>query len=254
MRFSIITPTYNRSEKLLRAVKSVQQQTYSDWELLIVNDSPLDTRYASFETSIEDPRIRYLKNTKNEGVNFSRNRALEARSNDSAWTIFLDDDDYLAPDALATAVELITKYPLQKWFLTNRAYKDGKPITSFPKEDHAYSYSIDYLLLRHGKGDATHWIQTELSKAVRFSTRIRQAEEWLFFYQIGCKSSLFYHGHNSTITDGYSADGLNFRIRSKKEQLLILSLLLEEGLHLRLWYRPTFILYLTLRCIRSFLR
>ena len=96
MRFSIITPTYKRSDKLIRAVKSVQAQTYKDWEMVVVNDSPNDETYIPFASSINDPRIHYHVNKTNSGVNFTRNFALDRVSADSKWVVFLDDDDYLA--------------------------------------------------------------------------------------------------------------------------------------------------------------
>lgn len=251
MKFSIITPTYKRANKLTRAVGSVLNQTHADWEIIIVNDSPDDTSYASFEKDISDPRIIYLKNEKNEGVNFSRNRALDSVSSDSDWIIFLDDDDYLAPDALKTFSELIFNHPSNEWFVTNRAFPDNISITKFPKSNTEYSYAWDYLILKRCKGDATHCIKTALVNNIRFSKLIKQAEEWIFFYQIGLKSEIFYYSHDSTLTDGYNeSTGLNFRRRLKNEQLQTLSLIIREGLNLHLLSHPTFLIYLFMRFVR----
>lgn len=251
MKFSIITPTYKRANLLPRAVNSVMGQTYTDWELVIVNDSPDDTSYASFEKTIFDPRITYLKNGQNAGVNFSRNRALDTVSKNSDWVIFLDDDDYLAPDALATFYNLITSHPDKKWFVTNRAFPDGNPVTKFPKSDVEYSYALDYLISKRCKGDATHCIKKTLVNDIRFSKLIKQAEEWIFFYQIGLKSKIFYHFHNSTFTDGYDNNsGLNFRNRTRIIQFKTLLLIIHEGFNLHLLSHSTFIIYLFMRFIR----
>lgn len=254
MKFSIITPTYKRSDMLIRAVKSVLDQTYTDWEMVIVNDSPDDTTYDSFEKTITDPRIIYLKNTQNAGVNFSRNRALDNLSKDSDWVIFLDDDDYLAPDALETFSKLIATHPDNKWFVTNRAYANGNPLTNFPKSDSAYSYAWDYLILKRCKGDATHCMATKSIANIRFSKHIKQAEEWLFFYQVGLKNKIFYHSHNSTFSDGYNEiSGLNFRKRARMEHLKTFFTIIREGYDLRLLYHPTFLIYLFMRIMRLFL-
>ena len=77
MKFSIITPTHKRSHLLTRAVSSLQAQTHTDWEMIIINDSPGDTSYNDFVSSINDSRIRYFVNSSNRGVNYSRNVALE---------------------------------------------------------------------------------------------------------------------------------------------------------------------------------
>lgn len=255
MKFSIITPTYRRTTKLTRAVESLLDQTYMDWEMIIVNDSPDDTSYESFASAINDSRIHYYVNDTNRGVNYSRNRALDAVSPDSQWVIFLDDDDYLSPDALITFQNLITSHQGTQWFVTNRAHKDGNPTTKFPQGDTWYSYAWSYLILKRCKGDATHCMETRLIKGTRFSTSIKQAEEWLFFYQLGLRTKMFYSNHNSTITDGYDMSvGLNFRIRSRREQLATLMKLLREGFNLHLIHHPTFLIYLSMRLIRIFIK
>jgi glycosyltransferase involved in cell wall biosynthesis len=250
MRFSIITPTYMRADKLVRAVASARAQTYKDWEMIIVNDSPNDDSYHSFASSINDPRISYHVNPTNKGVNFSRNRALDRVSADSKWVIFLDDDDYLSPDALQTFYELTLLHGEHDWFITNRAYKDGTPVTKVKETDRTYSYIRDYLLLRRIKGDATHAISTARLHLIRFSRYIKQGEEWIFFYQLGLAEKMFYHDHNSTITEGYDKDkGLNFRTRSRGERFETVMILFYEGLRRGFGYRPTFLLYIAARIL-----
>lgn len=221
--------------------------------MIIVNDSPNDESYRDFASSINDPRIHYHVNKTNSGVNFTRNTALDKVSASSEWIIFLDDDDYLAPDALKTIHDLILVHPHKKWFITNRAGKDGTPLTQIATSDVEYSYTRDYLLLRRCKGDVTHAISTASIHAIRFPLHIKQGEEWLFFYQLGLTERMFYHDHNSTITDGYTETGLNLRKRSRGEQLETLSILFYEGVRLGVAYRPTFLIYLSIRLIRCFI-
>lgn len=251
MKFSIITPTYRRAELLTRAVRSVQAQTHSNWEMIIINDSPGDASYAAFASSINDPRIRYVENERNRGVNFSRNCALDSISAASEWVIFLDDDDYLSPDALRTFHDLILTHPEHRWFITNRTQKDGTSLTKAPQADASYSYARDYLILRRIQGDATHAIDTTLLHSIRFLKNVRQAEEWFFFFQIGQKTRLYYHDHNSTISDGYDKEhGLNFRKRTKMERLKTVLIILYEALPLKLLYRPSFLFYILLRLVK----
>lgn len=250
MRFSIITPTYKRSDKLARAVHSVQNQTYQDWEMIIVNDSPNDETYRAFASSINDPRIHYHVNKTNSGVNFSRNIALDKISADSKWVIFLDDDDHLAPDTLQTFYNLIREHPYTNWFITNRALTNGTPLTNAPASDVLYSYIRDYLLLRRCRGDVTHAINTTSLHTVRFPLHVKQGEEWLFFYQLGLSEKMFYHDHNSTISSGYDEGGLNFRKRNRMERFETLSILFYEAAHRGFAYRPSFLLYLCIRLIR----
>lgn len=252
MRFSIITPTYKRVDKLRLAVKSLQEQIYSDWEMIIVNDSPADTSYQDFVSSINDHRIHYHVNDRNRGVNFSRNKAIDNVSADSKWIIFLDDDDYLAPDTLKTFHDLILLHVDIKWFVTNRALTNGTPLTMFPNEDKTYSYAWEYLILKRCKGDATHCIETKLviHNKIRFSSHVKQGEEWFFFYQLGLKEKFYYRSHNSTISDGYDfSSGLNFRKRSFSEKFETLLQLTYEMFILKKIYL-SFIVYILLRSLR----
>jgi glycosyltransferase involved in cell wall biosynthesis len=252
MKISIITPTYRRKNLLVRAVSSVLAQTYQDWEMIIINDSPFDREYDQFVASINDSRIRYFVNDANMGVNYSRNRALEKLSSDSKWVIFLDDDDYFAPDALKTFSNLILTHASVKWFITNRAFKDGSPLTRFPKDESFYNYARDYLILKRCKGDATHCIETKLitEHAITFSKKVKQGEEWFFFYQAGIRVPFFYYDHNSTISDGHDLpNGLNFRKRNIIERLDTIAKLFYEGVPKSLTRKATFSLYLLLHLI-----
>ncbi len=251
MKFSIITPTYKRSDFLTRAVESVIHQTYIDWEMIIVNDSPDDSSYDSFEKRIRDYRIKYFKNKNNLGVNYSRNFALDRISPDSDFVIFLDDDDWFANNALENFVSLISANRNDNWFVTNRELKSGGPLTYAPENNKHYSYARDYLILKNIKGDATHCIKTDLIKNIRFAKSIKQGEEWFFFYQIGLKSKFFYSNHDSTITEGYNrVHGLNFRNRTRSEQFRTLIELVKNGSQLNLIYHPTFLIYLLVRFVR----
>ncbi len=251
MKFSIITPTYKRADLLSRTLRSVLNQTYPDFEIIIVNDSPDDSTYNEFKKNISDSRIKYFKNEKNLGVNYSRNFAMDNISNDSDFIIFLDDDDWFATDTLSEFNKLIISKPNQKWFITNRAYTDGKLVTKYPEPEKFYSYIYDVLILKRCKGDVTHCIKTSMIKNIRYSKYVKQGEEWIFYYQISLKEKMFYHNHNSTLTDGYNkTSGLNFRKRTKTEQLKTIFNFIKEGHKLNLLHSQTFIIYLFMRFVR----
>ncbi len=257
MKFSIITPTFRRKEKLERAVSSLLAQTYKDWEMIIINDSPFDEAYKEFSSSINDPRIHYHVNQKNSGVNFSRNQGLDKLSADSRWVIFLDDDDYLAPDCLQNFWNTIRQDIDTKWFLTNRAQKNGISFTKVSRGENFYAYAKDYLILRKIKGDATHCIETKLITlhSIRFLQSVKQGEEWFFFFQVGLYSKISYQDHNSTISDGYDKkEGLNFRERTITEKLETLLKITYEGGKKKLIRRPLFLLYILIRVVLAFLK
>jgi len=94
---SVIMPSYNTAKFIGESIKSVLAQTYTNWELIIVDDCSTDDT-DRVVAEFTDPRIRYLKNEKNSGAAVSRNYALrEARGK---WIAFLDSDDLWLPEKL----------------------------------------------------------------------------------------------------------------------------------------------------------
>ena len=73
---SIITPCYNAGSVIAETIESVLQQTYSKWELIIVDDCSTDDTDDVVSQYLSDNRIHYLKNDVNSGAAISRNRAL----------------------------------------------------------------------------------------------------------------------------------------------------------------------------------
>ncbi len=253
MRFNIITPTFNRSDELVRAIDSVISQSYSDWRMIIINDSP-DASYQKVEEKIKNnPKIIYITYKENMGVNFSRNRGLDIIDEDSTendWVILLDDDDVFAKEALKTFSDLIKDNPNEKWFITNRSNYDGKSFTKAPKPDSNYSYLWDYLITKRFSGDATHCINFNEIKNVRFSKKVKQAEEWIFFYEVSRHiKKFFYHSFNSTLTSGYTMQGLNFRKRNKKEKFLTLISLNKETRERKISFSLGLQLYFIIRLL-----
>lgn len=87
---SIIMPSYNTADYIAQAVQSVLEQTYTKWELIIVDDCSTDNT-DQILSRFKDKRIRVIKNTKNVGAAISRNKAIRAAR--GQWIAFLDSDD-----------------------------------------------------------------------------------------------------------------------------------------------------------------
>ena len=102
---SVIMPVYNAERFLKQAVTSVQSQSVSDWELLLVEDASTDNSAAvAAQLAAEDHRIRLLHNERNLGVAETRNRGVrEARGE---WVALLDSDDLWQPDKLKKQLSL----------------------------------------------------------------------------------------------------------------------------------------------------
>lgn len=94
---SIIMPSWNTERFIAETIQSVINQTYTNWELLIVDDCSTDNT-DEVVASFKDDRIKYFHNEKNSGAALTRNRAMrEARGE---WIAFLDSDDLWMPEKL----------------------------------------------------------------------------------------------------------------------------------------------------------
>lgn len=103
---SVIMPSYNTAEYITESIQSVLNQTYTNWELIIVDDCSTDNT-DEVVSKISDERIRYFKNEKNSGAAVSRNKALrEARGQ---WIAFLDSDDLWMPEKLEKQINFMEK-------------------------------------------------------------------------------------------------------------------------------------------------
>lgn len=103
---SIITASYNKVEFISETIDSVMQQTYPNWELLIIDDVSTDGTIDIIKAYAKsDERIRLICNEKNKGANFSRN--LGIKSAKGKYIIFLDADDLLTSTCIENRVNII---------------------------------------------------------------------------------------------------------------------------------------------------
>ena len=104
---SIITPSYNTGGFIGETIESVMNQTYTNWELIIVDDCSTDNTDEVVKKYLKDKRIKYLKNKKNYGAAISRNRAIKEANGE--WVAFLDSDDLWNKNKLKKQIEFMKK-------------------------------------------------------------------------------------------------------------------------------------------------
>lgn len=124
---SIITPSYNTAKFIAETIKCVQTQTYTNWEMIIVDDCSNDNTDEVVKPFLEDKRIMFFKNEKNSGAAVSRNRALRAAR--GHWVTFLDSDDLWMPKKLEKQIAFMEKSGYH-FSYTNYSEidDDGKPL------------------------------------------------------------------------------------------------------------------------------
>lgn len=104
---SIILPTYNGSKYIKRAIESVIAQSFSDWELLVIDDGSIDnTKDIVSEYINKDKRIIYLKNEQNSGIQKTLNKGIKEAKGDYIARID-DDDEWIDANKLKKQVEFL---------------------------------------------------------------------------------------------------------------------------------------------------
>ncbi|MDD2523563.1 MAG: glycosyltransferase family 2 protein [Endomicrobiaceae bacterium] len=124
--FSIIIPLYNKENYIIRTITSVLNQTFQDFEIIIINDGSTDNSL-QIAKKIIDPRIKIF-NQKNLGVNNARNAGI--KKSKGLFIAFLDSDDAFTPTFLETIYNLTINHKNFSFFATafKRVYKDNSRI------------------------------------------------------------------------------------------------------------------------------
>lgn len=218
-RFSIIIPTYNRANFIEKTIKSVLKQTYTDFELIIVDDGSTDTT-EDIVTSIKDERINYYKK-KNEERAVARNFGIEKAKGDIIT--FLDSDDLFYENHLEEASTFLLKDKVAVLF---QAYEiveiNSKIKMSFPNK------VINQLLIKEGNIISCHgmFISSSIIKKYKFNEDINltASEDYELWLRIASNYKIH---HNPIITsclinhEGRSVTNINKEKLIKRKELFL---------------------------------
>lgn len=112
--FTVVIPLYNKEDFILTAVNSVLQQSFEDFELLIINDGSTDSSLEKLK-SIRDSRLKII-NQDNQGVGAARNTGFKNAKFE--WIAFLDADDFWSPAHLNELYKIIQSHPSSRMVST----------------------------------------------------------------------------------------------------------------------------------------
>ncbi len=135
---SVITPTYNCGKFIGETIKAVQAQTYTNWEMIIVDDCSTDNT-EDVVKAFEDPRIRYFRLDVNSGAAVARTTAMKMAEGE--YMAFCDSDDLWVPDKIARQLAYMQE---NNYAFTCTSYDQideegkelGKVIKAIPKTDY----------------------------------------------------------------------------------------------------------------------
>lgn len=216
---SIIMPAYNAQSYIVEAIASVLEQSYTHFELIVIDDGSTDNTLTLVK-GFDDRRI-VLKHQANAGVSMARNLGLSLASGE--YITFLDADDVFPKESLAARVAYLDKNPhiavvdgeivvkdatLSTTLRTYSPYYQGALLPRLLALDSRVFFNVCYLFRR------------EILGTVRFKEGMSHAEDLLFYMMLASQKSVIYgfvekeiyyyrSGHNSTMTniqglqDGY---------------------------------------------------
>jgi len=184
---SIIMATYNRAHTIVRAVDSVMNQTYKDFELIIVDDGSTDNTLEILK-KYNDPRIRILINDTNKGVTAAKNRGFKQIKGE--WFGTFDSDDELKPYAIETLMDIplnvdsTVNSVIGNCVDANTGKLTGKGLT---KDGYINGNEVQAYV----GGDFWGLIKTSLLQNDLFNENIRGLEATLW-YKINARANKYY--------------------------------------------------------------
>ena len=182
---SIITPSYNSELFISDAINSVINQTYKNWELIVVDDASKDNTCTIVNDYIvNDNRIHLIRLTQNSGAGVARNKAIKYAK--GAYIAFLDADDVWKPHKLEMQLEFMKKYKLSFTYSSYEQINEkgdslNKLINALPV------LSYNKLLKCNYVGNLTVIYSVTLLGKI-YMPKIRKRQDWVLWVRVIEKS------------------------------------------------------------------
>lgn len=227
-KVSVIMPTYNRAKYLSDAISSVLNQTYQDFEIIVVDDGSTDnTRLLVENYQKMDNRIRYFYE-QNRGVASARNLGIEKAQGD--YMVFFDSDDVSMPDRLEKQVMVLDSKPeislvyssVVTFFDNNpKGSRHGLPIKTFMSTQECFRTLVMEGCFIY---NPTILFRKSIVSELLYDEEMQIGEDYLFFLQASQKF-LFYgieeplvrvrRGHNSLVRNEIGVSEANEIVMDK---------------------------------------
>lgn len=185
-KVSVIIPAYNAMPYLVQTVDSVFHQTFTDFEVLIVNDGSSDDT-AGWAAQITDPRFKLISQP-NQGAGAARNTGIKNAQGD--YVAFLDADDFWEPSKLAKQVQRLDQKPevglVHTWItFANSDGSLGDLVVKTTGEGHIWDQVIIYNPLKCG---STAMVRLQCFEELGyFDQSLKYSEDWDMWIRIACR-------------------------------------------------------------------
>jgi glycosyltransferase involved in cell wall biosynthesis len=225
---SVIIPTFNRSKKLIRAVRSVLKQTFRDFEIIVVDDGSRDDTYQVIASYL--PVVRYVRKEVNEGVSAARNSGIGRAS--APWITFLDSDDYWLEDKLSVQMKYIEDNPGILACQTEEIWiRNGKRVN--PRQRHKkpsgniFTSSLKLCLVSPSSVALKRSLFDEIGL---FDETLPAAEDYDMWLRISCRYPVYLIEEKLVVKEGGHEDQLSRRfIGMDRFRIMSIVKLIESG-------------------------
>ena len=221
---SVIIPTYKRSEKLTRAIESVLNQTYTNIELLVVNDNDPNDDYTiklieRVKPYENDKRFRLIMQDKHINGAVARNVGIKQAQGE--YIAFLDDDDWWNKEKIAHQVSTLSKLSPEWGGVSCRIkrYNNQELIAKMPRYESGYVYK-DILMLKSDFATGTILVRhVALDEAGLFDEKLLRHQDLQLLVNFTFKYKLFQLNeflHYCDVSDAQNRPDLDKLIATKK--------------------------------------
>ena len=233
-KVTIIMATFNRAHYIVETLQSIQEQTFDDWECLIIDDGGTDETAEVVAPFLkEDQRFQFLNRPENyiKGLPGSRNYGLDLAKGD--YIIFFDDDDIIHPENLNTCMKVLDNSDAYFCHYQKLSFVDIKPIIEIKPT------SIQQRIIKTDiEKIVTHkilfasctvmWKKT-CFETIRFNEKLLYAEEWECYCRliaegyegIVIENVLYFNRKHLNSNTGEFYSNNPIRRASKKEAILL---------------------------------
>jgi glycosyltransferase involved in cell wall biosynthesis len=208
---SIIIPTFNRSERVLRALSSIFLQTFTDYEIVVVDDGSTDQTKEALDQFRS--KIAYVRHSSNFGVSAARNTGIRASS--GLYLAFLDSDDSWLPEKLAAQVGFFERHPCTVACQTDEIWMKGTRRVNPKKRHHKPSGDIFLPSLKRClvSPSAVMLKRSLLNEVGLFDEGLPVCEDYDLWLRIAARHPIYLIQEKLIVKEGGHSDQLSCRFR-----------------------------------------
>lgn len=243
---TIVIPTFNRAGLISETLRSIQEQTFSGWECLIIDDGSTDnTEEIVSQFKHEDERFQYLKRPKTtrKGGNVCRNLGLDLAK--GAYIQFFDSDDLMLPDKLEAQINYLQTQQLDYVITKTKNFQHPNPDVITNLNDSYYRFETFPISHANYVSQRINWLTPDffgkrsLIGDIRFNQKLPSGQEYNFYCKLTTRSV------KASVLDKYTTlrrmhpGSLRSRLETESKRLYRERMILKRETYLELEYTTT---------------